>query len=437
MRQGSAGAATGDARSVPAYYEWSPPGQPLSIQISFAVIDQLEADVLRGFRSVPTRGAEVGGVLFGRVAASEDGTTVYVEDYEAVECEYRRGPSFVLSDADRRRLERTLRKGAAHRQIVGFYRSHTRLGLYMDQDDYALVQRYFPGPNQVFLLVRPNAGKSSAGGFFFWEEGSIRRQSTYLEFPFSHTEILKGRQGVKHDAAREAEAAAPAQPLPSAPMPVPVASAGLEPERVAGRAVRWLAAVPRPSTPVLARVRTVQWPRVGIAAAVLLCVVGLAYSLLKWFATPVPGVAEADYSPALHVERNGQYLEVNWNRNAPSIVNAKHAVLNITDGAHRRQLFLDPAQLRTGSVAYAPAGDDVSFRLEIVGATTTITESLRVVEGTARPAVQAAAPRPLVKPHTPALEKAPLPPQAVRAQARMPAKPPGRVRRQGWFDDGL
>jgi hypothetical protein len=377
------------------------------------VIDQLEADVMKGFRSVPKRGAEVGGVLFGRVVASEDGTAVYVEDYEPVECEYRRGPSFVLSDADRRRLERTLRKGAAHRQIVGFYRSHTRLGLYLDQDDYALVQRYFPGPNQVFLLVRPNASKTSVGGFFVWEDGNIRRQSTYLEFPFSRAEILKGRQGVKCEAAREAGAAAPAQPAPSAP------------------------AVPRRFTPALARVRTVPWPRVGIAAAVLLCVGGLEYSILRRFAQPVPAVAEADYSPALHIERNGQYLEVNWNRNAPSVVNAKHAVLDITDGARRRQLFLDPAQLRTGSVAYAPAGDDVSFRLEIVGAKTTIRESLRVVEGTARPAIQAAAPRSPVEPRAPAVEKAQPPQLAVRAQARMPAKHPGRVRRRGWFDEGL
>ncbi|MGE5646784.1 MAG: hypothetical protein ACM336_13430 [Acidobacteriota bacterium] len=434
MRHGN---ARSKAEDSPSYYEWRPQGQPFSVQISFAVIDQLEADVMKGFWSVPKRGAEVGGVLFGRVAAAEGETVVYVEDYEPVECEYRRGPSFVLSDSDRRRLERTLRKGTADRQVVGMYRSHTRLGLYLDQDDQSLIENYFPGSNQVFLLVRPHASKTSVGGFFFWEEGNIHRQSTYLEFPFSRAEILKRAEGVKTaEDAEPAAAHAPAQPSMAPPLPAP--------EPPARREIR----VPA----VLDRLRSirlpdwagaVKWRPVGVAALTLLALAALEYQVVRFFShrTPAAAAAEADYAPALRIERNGDFLQVNWNRNAPSILHARRAVLEITDGGSSKELRLDPGQLRNGSVAYSPTSGDVNFRLELVGAKTTVTESLRVVEGAARRPGQARTQAP------PAALKRPSPAVAVKPAveagrpprgAQATAKSASRTRhRPVWYDDGL
>jgi hypothetical protein len=134
------------------YYDWSAPGQPFSIQIDLRVVDEIEAAVRAQSRAASGRGPEIGGVLFGRVAA--DGRVVSIEGQVPVECEHRRGLSYVLSSADRRRLERTLRKGSLERRVVGFYRSHTRVGLYLDEDDYSLIRNYFANPSYVFLLVR-------------------------------------------------------------------------------------------------------------------------------------------------------------------------------------------------------------------------------------------------------------------------------------------
>src|SRR5262249_42211937 len=72
--------------------------------------------------------------------------------------------------------------------VVGFYRSHTRDGLYMDEADLSVAQHYFPDAGNVFLLIKPFASRTSIGGFFFWENGEINRQSSYLQFPFHREE---------------------------------------------------------------------------------------------------------------------------------------------------------------------------------------------------------------------------------------------------------
>jgi hypothetical protein len=427
MRQGNAAAR---AASAPAYYQWQIQGNPLSIQISFAVIDQLEADIMKGFRSAPNRGAEVGGVLFGRVASAGETATVYIDDYEPVPCEYRRGASYTLSEGDRKRLERTLRKGHRERQVVGLYRSHTRPGLYLDQDDDSLIQSCFANPNHVFLLVRPHASKTSVGGFFFWEEGSIHRQSTYLEFPFSTGEILKRRHSSEPPAEAGLPAAAAAPPAIES-----AAAAAPRPVRVAERAPR----VPKPyrvrleaSAATLAR--SFGWRPLATVAALLVLLGFAEYGFVRRLAQPAPAAAAGD-SPVLRVERNGSFLQVGWNRNAASVLNAERGVLLITDGPRRRELTFNAGQLRTGTVAYSPAGNVVSFRLELVGGRTTVSESLRVVDALApvraAPGTRAAVISPPLarpRPPAPAVAEKPQPASTRQAKAR---------RRRAYFDDGL
>ncbi len=395
--------------SAPAYYEWRPPGGPLSVHISFAVIDQIESDVMKGFWSVPKRGAEVGGVLFGRIAGSGETTTVVIDDYEPVVCEYRRGPSYVLSEADRKRLDRALRKGDGERQVVGFYRSHTRLGLYLDQDDFGLLQSYFANPNCVVLLVRPHAAKTSVGGFFFWEEGNIHRQSTYLEFPFSSAEIQKS--------------------LPPQPAPAPVAA---EPAQPAAAPVRPAAAPAPPRLRLPVRIQVPASILPGAAIALLALVAILAGSHLLGSRAGAARAANNDSSPALSIQRNGAYLQVDWNRNAPSVLNAQRGVLLITDGNRRQELHLDSSELRSGSVAYSPLTGDVRFRLDLFGGSAPVSVSLRVVDGTRRP-----------RPATAVREPAPSPAPAAVEAARVPepASAPSRqariARSHAFVDDGL
>jgi protein TonB len=74
--------------------------------------------------------------------------------------------------------------------------------------------------------------------------------------------------------------------------------------------------------------------------------------------------AEAD-SLNLRVEHSGADLLLTWNRDAAPIQNAGRAVLSIADGDRQEGYVMDLAQLRTGSIVYAPLSSDVSFRLDL------------------------------------------------------------------------
>src|SRR6185295_7717307 len=118
---------------------------------------------------------------------------VLIEDFEPVPSEYLTGPSYNLSANDRVRFEAAIARHksqeAAGLTVVGFYRSHTRDELYIDDADMALAQQYFPDAANVFLLIKPFASRTSIGGFFFWENGAINRESSYLQFPFHRGEL--------------------------------------------------------------------------------------------------------------------------------------------------------------------------------------------------------------------------------------------------------
>ena len=180
---------------------------PLSVLLSADVMREIN-HAIADAGDDQGRGREIGGILLGRIDYTvRSKPVVRVEGVDPVESEHRRGASFALTDRDKRELGRRLaawNRGQRELRPVGFYRSHTRRGLYLDNEDFALVQAYFPERDSVVLLVRPEQLAANAGGFFFWEEGDMHRESSLQEFPF--------------DPAR-ATPTAPAQP----PTPLPEA----------------------------------------------------------------------------------------------------------------------------------------------------------------------------------------------------------------------
>jgi Gram-negative bacterial TonB protein C-terminal len=184
----SIGAPTGAA----SFYRWEVAGKPIAILFSLDLMDRLEREVLESFKAVTKRGSEIGGVLGGRVVAGSQ-PTVIVEQFEPVECDYSRGPLYLLSDEDKVRmkqaLERVARAGGGV-SVAGFFRSNTRRELVLDEEDQAVAKEFFSDPNNVFLLVRPFAMKPSAGAFFFWEGGHLPEES-YQQFPFKRAELAK------------------------------------------------------------------------------------------------------------------------------------------------------------------------------------------------------------------------------------------------------
>lgn len=461
------------------YYDWRPPALSVNVRLSYGVIDRLLADVMNDFWAVPKRGAEVGGILLGRVAAGPDSDTlnqVVIEDYECVPCEHRRGPSYVLSEPDRKRLARALRRSGGL-SVVGYFRSHTRPGLYLDENDMAVVSSLFSAPSDIVLLIRPHATEPGVAGFFVWEQDDMRRHSPYLTFPFD-TAALRAPESAEEPAGAGAEAHAAsgdptagavvepaegarliesldesevvseARPLAAGARPAPELEAPIsaEPEAppVAVEPARptvyrrnldsgpvWTPAGEASEPPRRIRLRPPRMKTVAWAAAALAGVAILEYQILAGRPQPAEPPAHA---ASLRVERSGDYLRLHWDPSAPAVRNADKAVLSISEGELQKEFQLDKNQLTQGSVAYSPSGNDVIFRLELHQSDRKVSEAVRVITGEAeRPAERKAEDsKPALKEKAGTAAKI----EERPAAADVAAKPRQRPRR-AFFDDGL
>src|ERR1039457_2034026 len=217
MTESTARAERFDIQTAPSpQYLWEVPQKPVSVRIPFNLIDRLEREAVESFRSLTSRGSEIGGLLVGDVAP---GSLLVdsIADYELIACDYSRGPLYRLSDADLGRFEQAIQQRlAAGRGIAGFFRSHTRKGISLDGDDLAFFQARFRDPHHIALLVRPFATKASTAGIFVWENGKVNAEASYLEFPFRSSELAPG-----HPPAPDPRAAPPSAPPPQAPKSTP------------------------------------------------------------------------------------------------------------------------------------------------------------------------------------------------------------------------
>jgi len=312
-----------------------------------------------------------------------------VEDFVPVASEYLTGPSYNLSANDLVEFDAALgRVKAGKLSAVGFYRSHTRDELYMDDADVNLARHYFPESNNVFLLVKPFATRPCVGGFFFWEDGEINRESSYLQFPFQRRELGGGEPRVAPPPARKPQAEA--SPLPAYSPPVEREPARLKPaaEPQQPAPTSRLSILSATETP--AKIRTNfewRWLLVPGFLAIASVIGFVAYrGLDNAKASASPSSVSRALPLKLSVsERKGQ-LDVTWDRNAGSVTQAQRGVLTITDGGKRRDLELSGLQLRNGRVLYSRLSGDVSLRLEVYPeGQASVVESIRVISTTAPP----------------------------------------------------
>ncbi|MBK9169373.1 MAG: hypothetical protein IPM24_18185 [Bryobacterales bacterium] len=417
---GSQAAASQTSTGLP-YFVWDAPGKGVSVHLHFDVIDRMLPEIMRGFGALPRRGAEVGGVLLGRMREDGGERLVTVEDFVPVPCEYLTGPSYHLSARDRERLEAVLAEehGGA---VVGFFRSHTRKDLFLDDADLDLANRYFQDPRQVCLLIKPFATRPSLGGFFFWEDGGITREKTYREFPFNRNELGGGMPDPEPVRSPEPAPARPVRPqgplgagaAPPLQPPDNHAYPGLLPvedeydrrarqrqmmERARGQRPG-LAAVPLPEgrlEELTAAAMPEPQARAGsllnppeaparrgyawLAVPILLAMSGMAYVVWdwSWVAPPqeTPAMAPAMPLQLIVQDVDGQ-LDIGWNTAAAAIQGAQRGVLVIEDGGTRREIELTADQLHNDRVYYSRVSGDVSLRLEVfANERTSVAESVR------------------------------------------------------------
>jgi hypothetical protein len=102
---------------------------------------------------------------------------------------------------------------------------------------------------------------------------------------------------------------------------------------------------------------------------------------------PVP-IAD---SIGLQVHGDGQLLNIAWDRGSATALNSNGGYMTIRDGDLVKLVRLDPFEIRTGHIYYAPRNADLGIRLEMAAEDgDTASESIRVVgppvpSGSARP----------------------------------------------------
>ncbi len=318
--------ALGAARSEASPgHLWQVPGKHLAVRLSHAVV----RTILKAPRRLFGRSFETGGILVGRFEQdAAGGTLVSVEESVAVPCEHLFGRRYSLCENDKEDLRAALDEigqAGSPWTAVGFYRTHRRGGLGLDDDDLALYDEVFPGPEPVVLLVKRRRLRPSLAAFFFRENGMVRAEASYLELP-----VRAGRP-----------------PKPPA---------------THGRGMRWYSL----------------WAQVPLFLCLLFADARLGYITARgWHQSRPAAVQPRDpYALSLLVLEYAENLHVSWDRNATSIQAGGRGLLHITDGEETRSVELGPAQLKSGSLVYRRLTPRVEFRLEVfVNDQRSVTES--------------------------------------------------------------
>lgn len=356
-----------DLTSVPGYYIWSAPGKLITVQLNLDLIDRLSGEVLNGFGAIPRRGAEVGGILIGKV----EGSTVRIDDFEPIACQHKRGPSYLLSESDAQGFQEAFEKLTAARQsdqtAVGYYRSNTRDQTTIGDEDRQLCERYFPPPMGVMLFIKPHVSKASTAGFLTYNNGELDTESA-LDFAFRRSEL-------------EGTAAPPRRPLGERPERQSASSRFAEnrgelsagdaaanaPARRDAYAPRHIEPEPTPDA-IDAEPKSAKrtgWVWIPLSFIFLLLGVLLGFQAALTIYPNRGALANDPYAVFLTITPSEDNLHVKWDRRADVVLSATHGVLEITDGSYNKRVELDATQLHNGSVIYRRLTPKVRFRIEV------------------------------------------------------------------------
>ena len=339
-------------------FTWNFPGAPVRVVLSLTAVERLASDV--------SAGGSFAGVLFGR----RTNTAVHVSQYYRVHDEPL-GPW--LQRAQAHGLKQSCGRAGDSLDPIGLLRVQTGEKLALNPDDRNLMAKFFPGPQDVVLVIRAAAGDEAPGaGFFFWDGGEIFTDFCLLEFPLD-AELLRASATRREMADRETAIA-----LPEVPARIDV-------------------------RPPVQR-RNIRWASYAVLLLLAFACGGAAWMYMNRVPATLPAgeteIVTERLTPTPSVigfqaEARTTDLHINWDRTSDVIQKARIGVLTIADGELKREVPLTSAQLQLGSVTYTPVNSSIEMRLEVFSEDgRRITEEALAIwmRGGNRPAV-AAAPR--------------------------------------------
>lgn len=390
------GSHPGGASSDPEAFVWRAESQPIEVALAFDVIDRMNPEIGDAFRALRRRGAEVGGILLGRVIPGEK-TVVHISDYVSIPCERRFGPSYTLSETDYGAFDRECAKWRAGSgsglMLVGFYRSNTREHIALSEADMQLLASRFPEPYIVALLVKPYADKVFDAAFFVRKENGLTAAGQPA-FPFRRKELGGGvsplftpQPGIVEAPERasarnrmlggnlEAVQDLPAAVIPHTPHPLP-GPVSIEHAAPPARPVETARQAPADSAPpgeaypyippAPARTGVAPW------AAALLSILFAAGGLIGGYLyagsrhhEENPAAASALYTLGLKAQIDDGVIQLSWDNSASALRDALKGVVTVEDGDNTRTIELETADLARGRMRFRPQAKKVDIRMDV------------------------------------------------------------------------
>jgi hypothetical protein len=379
---------------------WIEAERKFAIHIPSDVIRRLEAESWIGFKRVPRRGLEIGGILLGRTETGDDITTFWIDGFQQVESEHRSGPSYVLSESDFSHLQEALAKNKS--ASLGIFRSQTRSEqLVLQEPDVKLFGRCFENGPAVFLMLGPVPGIAA---FFAQADGSLKCIHQF-RLPTSRMSMMAGRSDpISHPSSQQDQPQVLVLPEPQASHP-PAEHIEKPTETPA------VIVVPRAAVSE-ALASKARWVLPLVAALLILA----AGASMTWKAPkPLRAAPDRKAPEYLHltVERAGSALRLLWDQNSSTVHAATRAVLHIEDGNAQTDRDLGPSQLSAGSITYEPKSPDVTFRMDVYSTHPDASGLVQVMNLPAQVAIPRNVPVAAeLKPAVPPAVSAPAPAQA-------------------------
>jgi proteasome lid subunit RPN8/RPN11 len=124
---------------------------------------------------------EVGGWLVGKWRLdSRTGAPFIVVEATLPAPHTRHGSSFLTFTQDSQvALYDNLKERYPGKDLLGWYHTHPRMGIFLSEYDHWLHQNFFPEPYQVALVVEPH---SETAGFFIRQEDGTLDSHYYFGF---------------------------------------------------------------------------------------------------------------------------------------------------------------------------------------------------------------------------------------------------------------
>lgn len=385
------------------FYTWSVPGAPIRVHVSLDVVRGIE-DYL-GHEPLSLSGTiPKSGLLLGRIEVPGE---TRITGFK---------PLSITRPAEVEGALAGLKHSSEDLRAVGFFRTHDKDRLYLGPADLSLVEALFRNPGCVFLLISPSETGPSNAGFFFWDVARINGDFCFLEFPFDARALASRdrRAPVKkvgEAATSEHRDVAANENHSFSSGPVVEALHFRRADAISlnspmnGAEPRKTAATELPTSLVLSshcalpdrreardkstRLKIIKalW---GSFRTILAFALGVGIALVYsagGFSGPATLAAYGlgpklnNSSLGLRVENQGAWLRVRWDREALGVRSATQGLLEIKDGAERRETRLDSHELAEGSVLYRPESGDIGLQLKLRGKRGVVSESLRVLAG--------------------------------------------------------